>query len=100
MNNVKTMKENIINRVSPSDGDLLEIKRRKELDEEELIRQEMDDWYEEFENPEQYINFKLTMLRKDMMIEPTEEEIAMLKSKTTERDIDRACLSIINRAWS
>lgn len=107
MNNFKTMKDAIINRTKPAgykvktaEEVMLERAQRKAYKEEEDRRQRMDDWYEEFENPEQYIEFKLTMLRKDMMIEPTEEEIAMLRSKTTERDIDRACLAIINRAWS
>ena len=57
------------------------------------------DWYEEFRNPEQYIRFKLRMLRTDMKIKPTKSEIAHLKELKTRGDIDRAVHAIIERAW-
>ena len=57
------------------------------------------DWYEDFRNPKQYIKFKLKMLRTDMEIKPTKEEVAHLYSLKTQGDIDRAVHDIIKRAW-
>jgi hypothetical protein len=54
----------------------------------------------EFVTPEQYIEFKLLMLRKEMYIEPTEDEIKHLYELKTEGDIDRAVHGIIYRAWN
>lgn len=52
-----------------------------------------------FITPRQYAKEKLKMLKRDMCICPTEEEKRHVYSLTTERDIDRACLSIIDRRW-
>ena len=57
-------------------------------------------WRKKFENPEKYIKEKLRMLRQDMYIEPTEEEIDRLKSKKTESEIDNVVRGIVARAWS
>lgn len=54
----------------------------------------------EFITPKQYADFKLVMLRKEMYIDPTEDEIAHLYELKTEGDIDRAVHTIIERAWS
>ena len=68
--------------------------------EQEQLRQKNKPWYEEFVTPEQYIEFKLTMLRKDMFIEPTDKEIARLREKKTETGINNVVKSIIARHWS
>jgi hypothetical protein len=52
-----------------------------------------------FTTPEKYIKAKLKILRRDFCVRPTEEEIAHLKTLTTEIGIDNACLGIINRHW-
>ena len=57
-------------------------------------------WRSKFTSPEKYIKEKLRMLRQDMYIEPTEEEIARLRSKTTEVEIDIVVRGIVARAWS
>lgn len=57
-------------------------------------------WLVEFQNPKQYVDDKLEMLRNEMYIYPSPEEIAHLRTLKTEGDIDRAVKSIINRAWS
>ena len=53
-----------------------------------------------FVNPEQYVGMKLDMLRKDMKIKPSKEEVEHLYSLKTEGDIDRAVCSIIGRHWA
>lgn len=57
-------------------------------------------WAPEFNNPEQYIQVKLKMLRRDMYIRPTAEEIMHLHTLKTRGDIDRAVASIVDRHWS
>ena len=49
--------------------------------------------------PAKYIKEKLKILSRDFYIEPTEEEIAHLKTLTTQVAIDNAVLSIINHHW-
>lgn len=63
-------------------------------------RVERETWKGNFTTPEKYIARKLKMLRKDMYIEPTEEEIAHLKKMKTEGDIDRAVKTIIATHWA
>ena len=77
-------------------------KKRAEPDEfeRERVRQRMNNCCVEYENPEQYVEFKLEMLRKEMYIDPTLEEIAHLKSLDSELRIDNAVRSIIERHWS
>lgn len=52
-----------------------------------------------FTTPEEYIDGKIVMLRNEMYINPTLEEINHLYSLKTEGDIDRAVHSIIDRHW-
>ena len=59
-----------------------------------------DNYGPDFENPIQYIQLKLKMLRKDMYITPTKEEIAHLYCLTSETAINNAVHSIIDRHWS
>ena len=66
----------------------------------EAIRKSHENWDTDFETPEQYVDFKLVMLRNDMYIEPTEDEVAHLKTLKTETAIDNAVHSIISRHWS
>lgn len=66
----------------------------------ELPRVERETYKSKFTTPEKYITGKLKMLKRDMKIEPTDEEIAHLKKMKTEGDIDRAVKSIIARAWA
>lgn len=77
-------------------------KTAKEPDEfeQEQIRRRTNNCCVEYENPEQYVEFKLEMLRKEMYIEPTPEEIEHLKSLDSELRIDNAVRSIIERHWS
>ena len=56
-------------------------------------------WFEEFKDPQQYIEAKLKMLRKDMRITPTQEELDHLTGLTTATAIDNAIHSIIDRHW-
>lgn len=57
-------------------------------------------FFDKFKSPEQYVKVKLRMLRNDMYIQPTEEEIARLHELKTETAIDAAVRSIIDRHWS
>ena len=61
--------------------------------------EEKQAWYPDFITPEQYIEARLDILRNDMYIEPTQEEIDHLYSLTDQHDIDRAIHDIIDRAW-
>lgn len=63
-------------------------------------KEERVSWRNNFTSPEKYIKEKLRMLRKDMYIEPTLEELQNLNSKTTEVEIDAAVRKIVARAWS
>lgn len=54
----------------------------------------------DFENPKQYIKQKLKILRDDMCIQPTWQELDHLNTLKTEGDIDRAIHSIIEKHWS
>lgn len=54
----------------------------------------------DFRNPKQYLREKLKILRDDMRIKPTWQELDHLNTLKTEGDIDRAIHSIIERAWS
>ena len=76
--------------------------KKKEPDEfeQEQVRRRMNNAYVDYENPAQYVEFKLEMLRKEMYIEPTEEEIEHLMSLDSELRIDNAVRSIIERHWS
>lgn len=53
-----------------------------------------------FKSPKDYVERKLAMLRRDMYIEPTIEEIMHLHELTTQWDIDRAVKSIIDHHWN
>ncbi len=57
-------------------------------------------WADDFKNPKQYVAVKLRMLRRDMYIEPTEDEVYHLKKLKTQQAIDSAVHSIIDRHWS
>lgn len=63
---------------------------------------EIDDdrFFAKFESPEQYVKVKLRMLKDDMRIRPTEEELTHLGELKTEAAIDAAVRSIIDRHWS
>lgn len=50
-----------------------------------------------FKNPQQYIDVKIRMLRDDMCIKLTKEEIAHLNELKTRNDIDRAVRALIER---
>lgn len=52
-----------------------------------------------FITPEQYVEDKLEMLREEMYIYPTYDEVKHLKSLKTETSIDNAVHSIIDRHW-
>lgn len=53
----------------------------------------------DFVTPKQYVKEKLKILRDDMCIYPTYEEIKHLRSLKTEGDIDRAVHTIIENHW-
>lgn len=50
----------------------------------------------EFTTPEEFIEAKLEMLRKELCIEPTEAELAKLNTATTENGINRIVHDIID----
>ena len=52
-----------------------------------------------FNNPKQYVEAKLKILRRDFYIEPTEAELDHLKTLKTQTAIDNAFLGIINHHW-
>lgn len=60
---------------------------------------EKESWVPRFINHEQYVEAKLRILRCDMYIEPTKEEIEHLHELKTKTAIDNAVHSIINRHW-
>lgn len=72
----------------------------KESLEKARVRKLSKNWDEPFKNPKQYVDFKLDMLRIDMCIHPTSEEVAHLNTLKTETAIDNAVHSIIARHWS
>lgn len=49
--------------------------------------------------PDNYVKRKLKMLRRDMYIYPTEDEIDHLKELTSVTAIDNAVRTIISRYW-
>jgi hypothetical protein len=53
----------------------------------------------EFVSADRYVDAKLKMLKCEMLIEPTDEEIAHLYELKTETAIDNAVHSIIARHW-
>lgn len=57
-------------------------------------------WYGDPSSIESYYKSKIKMLRKDMQIEPTVEEIRHLRSLKTVIAIDNAVHNIIERHWS
>lgn len=61
---------------------------------------EKECWGFVFKNPKQYVDVKLTMLRKDMYINPTKAEVDHLYELKDQYAIDRAVASIIDRHWS
>ena len=65
----------------------------------ERRRQLNQNYIDEFVNPKQYIKAKLKMLRNEMFIKPTEEEVEHLYSLKTSVAIDNAVHSIIDRHW-
>ena len=69
-------------------------KNQKEAD-----RQKNDSFFITFVTPEQYVEDKIEMLREEMYIKPTYDEIAHLKTLKTEVSIDNAVHSIIDRHW-
>lgn len=73
--------------------------RRVFASETEQREAEHKNYFEEFKNPKQYVKAKLKMLRNDMFIKPTEEEIEYLYSLKTDVAIDNAVHSIIDRHW-
>lgn len=60
---------------------------------------EKECWYDRFESPEQYVKVKIHMLKHDMYIKPTEEEVEHLYSLRNQTAIDNAVHSIMDRHW-
>lgn len=52
-----------------------------------------------FETPEKYINERLLILKRDFLIEPTEEELDHLGTLKTEMAIDAAIRKIYESHW-
>ena len=69
-------------------------------DRREADRQKNDSFFIAFITPEQYVEDKIEMLREEMCIKPTADEIKHLKTLKTETSIDNAVHSIIDRHWS
>jgi hypothetical protein len=47
----------------------------------------------------QYGKYKLKILKRDFLVELTEEELARAKSLKTEAAIDQFCMGILNKRW-
>ena len=62
-------------------------------------KEERLSWYPRFLNSKQYRDAKLRILREDMCINPTPDELDHLNSLKTENEIDRAIHSIMERHW-
>jgi hypothetical protein len=75
-------------------------KRRKNMQTENRVYDIRCYAVPSFKTPDQYIKEKLKMLRGEMFIEPTKEELDHLFELTDEGDIDRAVHSIIARHWN
>lgn len=65
----------------------------------EEARQRNTNWAIDFKDCAQYIDAKLTMLRKEMYIQPTDEEVLHLSKLRNKIAIDNAVHSIIDRHW-
>ena len=52
-----------------------------------------------FKTPEQYIEQKLKILKRDFRITATETELEHLNTLTTQTQIDNAILTIISHHW-
>lgn len=52
-----------------------------------------------FRTPEQYIEQKLKILKRDFCVTATEAEVAHLNTLKTQIEIDNAVLSIIAHHW-
>ena len=74
------------------------VEKTKE-NQKEADRQKNDSFFITFVTPEQYVEDKIEMLREEMYIKPTKEEIEHLKTLKTEVSIDNAIHSIIDRHW-
>lgn len=58
-----------------------------------------DIWYGDTSSIKNYIRSKVKMLRNDMLIKPTDEELDNLNSLKTMVAVDNAVHSIIDRHW-
>ena len=47
----------------------------------------------------EYRKMKLKMLKRDFLIELTDEEVARANTLTTEAELDQFCLGILNDRW-
>jgi hypothetical protein len=63
-------------------------------------KEERLSWYPRFETARQYRESKLRILRDDMYIEPTLDELNHLSTLKTEGEIDRWYRGVINRYWN
>lgn len=53
----------------------------------------------EFTTPEEFIDAKIEMLQKHLLIDLTDEDIAYLREYRTEGEINAAVKGIINKYW-
>lgn len=53
----------------------------------------------QFTTPEEFINTKIKMLKKDFYIDLTDDDIAHLREFKTENEINAAVKGIINKYW-
>ena len=57
------------------------------------------DWDPGDVTPEEYVKFKVKILKRDMCVTPTSEEMKKLYSLTDRSDIDRAVRAILDSRW-
>lgn len=88
-------------------GDYRKYRSKREFGVEKTVdnrrkadQQKNDSFFITFVTPGQYVEDKVAMLREEMCINPTSEEIEHLKTLKTEVSIDNAVHSIIDRHWS
>lgn len=65
-----------------------------------LDKPQMKTTKQKFKSPKQYVKEKLRMLRYDMYIYPTLEEVEHLYSLKTDVAIDNAVKALIGRHWA
>lgn len=68
-------------------------------DHDEDQRRYSENWDTNFTTVDRYVNYKLKILRNDMYINPTWEEISHMRDCQTRGAVDAAFRSLITKYW-